>query len=177
MNCPNLPRIPKLKKLIYVLSGLLCFGALTVIGQSPVLQPSLMENLGRGVVAVRSTTIDVSVGWRILGTDPPDIPFNLYRTTGGSPPLLLNATPVTGSTDFVDSTADLTQANAYFVRPILFGLEQAPSAAFTLPSNSPVQQYLRLPLQVPAGGTTPVGEAYTYSPNDCSVGDLDGDGE
>jgi rhamnogalacturonan endolyase len=32
-------------------------------------------------------------------------------------------------------------------------------------------------LQVPPSGTTPVGEAYTYSPNDASVGDLDGDGE
>src|SRR4030095_16065063 len=100
MNCPSLPRITNLKKLVYILIGLLCFGALTVIGQSPVLQPSLMENLGRGVVAVRSTTTDVSVGWRILGTDPPDIPFNLYRTTGGGTPMLLNATPVTGATDF-----------------------------------------------------------------------------
>ena len=39
------------------------------------------------------------------------------------------------------------------------------------------QHYLNIALDRPAGGTTPVGEAYTYSPNDCSVGDLDGDGE
>jgi autotransporter-associated beta strand protein len=136
-----------------------------------------MENLGRGVVAVRSTTTDVFIGWRILGTDPPDIPFNLYRVTGGGSPVLLNGSPLSGATHYTDSTSDLTQANAYYVRPILFGLEQAPSAAFTLPANAPIQQYLRLPLQVPPPGTTPVGEAYTYSPNDCSVGDLDGDGE
>ena len=37
----------------------------------PSLAPSLMENLGRGVVAVRSTTTEVFVGWRVLGTDPP----------------------------------------------------------------------------------------------------------
>ena len=40
-----------------------------------------------------------------------------------------------------------------------------------------MQPYLRVPLQVPPGGTTPIGEAYTYSANDTSVGDLDGDGE
>src|SRR5262245_26546893 len=139
--------------------------------------PSLMENLGRGVVAVRSTTTDVFVSWRLLGTDPPDTIFNLYRSTGGGDAVLLNATPMGETTYFVDQTADLTQANSYFVRAIVFGLEQPPSASFTLPANAPVRQYLRLPLQIPPGGTTPAGEAYTYSPNDSSVGDLDGDGE
>jgi rhamnogalacturonan endolyase len=136
-----------------------------------------MENLGRGVVAVRSTTTEVFISWRVLGTDPPDTAYNLYRSTGGGPSALLNATPITGATYFVDSGADLTQTNAYFVRPIVFGLEQSPSASFTLPANAPVRQYLRIPLQVPQGGVTPAGEAYTYSPNDASVGDLDGDGE
>ena len=136
-----------------------------------------MENLGRGVVAVRSTTAEVFISWRVLGTDPPDTAFNLYRSTGGGAPTLLNATPITGATQFVDNTADPAQANSYFVRAIVFGLEQAPSASFTLPANTPVRQYLRLPLQVPPAGVTPVGENYTYSPNDASVGDLDGDGE
>jgi rhamnogalacturonan endolyase len=34
-----------------------------------------------------------------------------------------------------------------------------------------------VPIQRPAGGTTPDGVAYTYSANDVSVGDLDGDGQ
>ncbi|HKQ78697.1 MAG TPA: Ig-like domain-containing protein, partial [Blastocatellia bacterium] len=136
-----------------------------------------MENLGRGVVAVRSTTTDVFVSWRVLGTDPPDTSFNLYRSTAGGAPTLLNSTPISGATHFVDNGANLTQTNAYFVRAIVFGLEQAPSASFTLPANATVRQFLRLPLQIPPAGVTPVGENYTYSPNDCSVGDLDGDGE
>lgn len=143
----------------------------------PSLMPSLMEDLGRGVVAVRSTATDVFVGWRVLGTDPPDIAFNLYRSTAGADPVRLNAAPMTGPTHYVDGTADLTQPNAYFVRPILFGLEQPPSAGFTVPAGAPVQPYLRVPLQVPSGGTTPAGEPYTYSPNDTGAGDLDGDGE
>jgi autotransporter-associated beta strand protein len=139
--------------------------------------PSLMEALGRGVVAVRSTATEVSVSWRVLGTDPPDIAFDLYRSTAGAEPIRLNAAPITGATHYLDNGADLTQANAYFVRSILFGLEQPASAPFTVPAGAPVQPYLRVPLQVPPGGTTPAGESYTYSPNDTSAGDLDGDGE
>ena len=32
-------------------------------------------------------------------------------------------------------------------------------------------------MKIPSGGTTPDGVSYTYNANDCSVGDLDGDGE
>ncbi len=60
---------------------------------------------------------------------------------------------------------------------MLNGVEQANSASFTLPANAATQQYLQIPLQIPAGGTTPSGEAYTYTANDLSIGDLDGDGE
>src|SRR5690606_30827700 len=34
-----------------------------------------------------------------------------------------------------------------------------------------------IPLKKPADGVTPTGEAYTYSANDLSVGDVDGDGQ
>lgn len=37
--------------------------------------------------------------------------------------------------------------------------------------------YLDVPLNKPDGGTTPDGVQYTYSANDASIGDLDGDGE
>lgn len=132
----------------------------------------LMENLGRGVVAVRTGSSDAYISWRMLGTDPADISFNVYRSTGGGPELALNGSPLTGATIFTDSTADFTQPNTYVVRPVIGGMEQPSNASFTLPAGAPVQQYLRVPLQQPAPGP-----GYTYSPNDCSVGDLDGDGE
>ena len=92
-----------------------------------------MENLGRGVVALRTTATQVLVSWRVLGTDPSDMAFNLYRSTNGGPPgVLFNGAPLTGATQFIDSTADLTQSNSYFVRPIIFGVEQPPSASFTV---------------------------------------------
>src|SRR5204863_8165747 len=78
---------------------------------------------------------------------------------------------------YVDSSADLSQAQAYSVRPTVNGEEQAASATFTLPANAPTQQFISVPLQIPSGGTTLDGVSFTYSANDCSVGDLDGDGE
>ena len=98
-----------------------------------------MENLGRGVVAVRTNSTTAYVGWRMLGTDPNDIAFNLYRSADGGAPVQLT-TNQTQTTDFVDTTADLTLTNSYFVRPVINGVEQTASASFTLPANTPIQQ-------------------------------------
>ena len=103
-----------------------------------------MEKLGRGVVAVRQADGKVFVGWRLLGTDPDAIAFNLYRGTEGKRAVKLNARPLTAATSFVDDKADLTKANSYFVRPVLKQREQAASAAFTLPANAPARQYLSI---------------------------------
>ena len=142
----------------------------------------VVENLGRGVVAVRASETTVYVGWRLLGMDPAEIGFNLYRSVNGGTPSKLNAAPITATTNFVDSTADFAQTNVYTVRPIRAGRELAASAPATLRADAPVQQFLTVPLQRPEGGSVdvPAGARtmnYTYSPNDTSVGDLDGDGE
>jgi len=136
-----------------------------------------MERLSRGVVAVRTSSSQVYVGWRLFGNEGSGTSFNLYRSSNGGTPTLLNGTPLTSSTNFVDTSAPPTQSNAYTVRAVVNGVEQSASAAFTLPANAPTRQYLEIPLQIPGGGTTPSGEAYTYTANDLSVGDLDGDGE
>src|SRR5687767_3693647 len=56
-----------------------------------------MERLNRGVVAVRTSSSQVYIGWRLFGNDPSGIGFNVYRNS-----TLLNATPITGSTNYVD---------------------------------------------------------------------------
>ena len=101
---------------------------------------------------------------------------------GGAAPVRLNDTPLLATTDFIDTTADHAQENAYSVRPVIENTELNASRAFVLPANSAVLPYLPLPLQRPAGGNVEVPEgnptqAVTYSPNDASVADLDGDGE
>lgn len=124
-----------------------------------------MENLGRGVVAVRSSNTAVLVSWRLLGLDPDGIGFNVYRSTAGGQELKLNSAVLTGGTNFTDSTADLTRSNSYRVRPVVGGAEQPPSGAFTLTANHAVEPVVRVPLR--SGG--PVKFVW--------VGDLDGDGE
>ena len=83
---------------------------------------SRMENLGRGVVAVRTSSTQIYVGWRMLGTDPANIAFNLYRSANGGAAVKLNSSPITATTNFVDSSANMSQSNAYFVRPVINGV-------------------------------------------------------
>lgn len=122
-----------------------------------------MERLDRGVVAIHEGAGRVSVSWRMLGTDPEGVAFNLYRVTGDDEPVRVNDQPIARVTHFVETNVEVDATVAYFVRPILDGEEQAPSPRFTL---DPTKPFLSIPLQTPEG----------YTPNDGSVGDLDGDG-
>ena len=122
-----------------------------------------MENLDRGVVAVKVTG-GVYVGWRMMGyeytgTDS-DTSYNLYKD--GT--LLKN---VTDSTNYLDPAG--ATSSKYTVSAVLNGTEGAQSAAVTAWS----QQYASIPLTPPAKG--PNGG--TYSASDGSPGDLDGDGK
>ena len=143
-----------------------------------------MEKLGRGVVAVRTSSTQVYVGWRMLGADPENIGFKLYRVVSGITNVLNGGNLLTNTTDFVDTPPNLTVANTYFVQPVTNGVEQAFSGSYALIANAPTQQYISIPLTPPPGGTEPAsadgtdaGGPYTYNANDCSVGDVDGDGE
>src|SRR4051812_30276237 len=91
-----------------------------------------MERLGRGIVAVNQGDGKVFIGWRLFGTDPDKLAFNVYRATAHDRPLKLNSQPITETTNFVDTKADLTKSNSYFVRPVLNGREQEASKPFTL---------------------------------------------
>jgi rhamnogalacturonan endolyase len=124
-----------------------------------------MEKLDRSVVGVRTSSSEVFISWRLFGTDPSNIGFNVYR--GASK---LNSSPITNSTNYVDAT---TIEDTYSVCPVIDGVEGTASEPVDVWSTN----YLSVPLQIPAGVTTPDSYTCSYSPNDCSVGDLDGDGE
>lgn len=128
----------------------------------PATAQRQMENLTRGVVAVKQPG-GVYVGWRLFGTDPEGIAFNLYRVSGDGPAAKVNETPITGATNYVDPNADGSQAVRYFVRPVSEGKELAPSK----PARVWEDNYLEIPIQPIAA----------YRPGDASVADLDGDGE
>lgn len=131
-----------------------------------------MERLSRGLIAV-TTSGGVYVGWRMFGFEydastPANVSYNVYRD--GS-----KVANVTNSTNHQDK--DGKASSTYTVRPVIGGVEGAVSET----AKVLAQQYLNVPLQVPPGGTTPAScptasEAYTYSANDASPGDADGDG-
>ncbi len=133
---------------------------LVLVSAAPARQ---MENLTRGIVAVRQDDGGVYVGWRLFGTDPETIAFNLYRVGDSGEPVKVNEAPVAGATNYIDKGADVSRPLRYFVRPVLSGKELAPSK----PASAWDKNYLEIPIK-------PVSE---YRPGDASVADLDGDGE
>ncbi|XAE59270.1 rhamnogalacturonan lyase [Termitidicoccus mucosus] len=152
------------------------------------MQPSLMENLDRGVVAVRTGKKSVYVSWRLLGTEPRETAFNVYRITSSGAPVKINSEPIVQGTIFTDTKADFSKQNIYVVRAIGADSNELPAGDTlsdkkrktvlnTLSANCPALPYLSIPLRIPKGGTAPDGIAYTYEACEASVGDLDGDGE
>lgn len=153
----------------------LLFGTV-ILGCNPVQAQRVMENLGRGIVAVPVENGKAYIGWRLLDTDKDAVAFNLYRSTDGAKAVKLNQTPITETTNFVDETVDLTKSNTWTVYPVMKKKESKEGASFTMAPNAAIVNYLAVPLQVPEQRELE-GRAYTYSANDCSIGDLDGDGE
>lgn len=122
------------------------------------------EQLNRGVVALRDGG-KVVVSWRTLKTDRVGEAFDIYRNGKK-----LNEQPLTnGGTFFIDSQPLPTDAT-YEVRG------GGKDGSFTLSATAP-DGYLTVNLQKPADGVTPDGQTYTYSANDASVADVDGDGQ
>ena len=146
---------------LFVIFILLCGAAGTSAAQRQ------MEDLDRGLIAVYQGQNKVFLSWRMLGVEPENVGYNLYRTEAGGKPTKLNKRPLEKGTNFVDENIDPSRQNAYFVRPVVNGKEGAPSKSFVLKANPESRQYFSVPLQTPEG----------YTPKDASVGDLDGDGE
>lgn len=153
-------------KCIFVFLGLWAM-AVSMIAQPNYDFTKLQrERLGRGVIAIRETFSSVAVSWRYLSTDPMDESFDVYRDGKK-----VNAHPLKTATFFQDSYQG-TEAALYTVKAVKGGTE----SSYLLPLDAPAG-YLNIPLKRPEGGTTPVGDNYTYVPNDASIGDVDGDGE
>ena len=126
---------------------------------------SQMEKLDRAPVALpASSGKGVFLSWRFLGTDNLQTKFDVVRN--GS--TIKRDLSVTNFTDATGATS-----SSYVIVAKVNGEE----VDRTEPVSSWGNIFRRQTLDRPAGGTTPSGEAYTYSPNDCSVGDVDGDGK
>lgn len=153
------------------------FLALTLLGASMAsFAAPQAEYLNRGVVAVKTDT-GVFVSWRSLESDAKSMTFDVYRDG-----VKVNETPIVAGTNLHDAAG--TASSTYVVKAYVDGTE----VESTQPTAAWGDVFLRVHLDRPAGGTIEgnsknsdskhtVKDDYTYSPNDCSVGDVDGDGE
>ena len=161
-----------------LLSALLPMG---VFSQKPTDTPvSQMEKLDRGLVVIPYSLLGGHfVSWRLLGTDDANTTFELLKNGESVKSNIKQTTSVriTGG-KATDKYQVVTYQNGKMVD--------------TTPEVSPwAKYYLEVKLDKPADGKTkpytttinketvsfPDGQDYSYSPNDCSVGDVDGDGQ
>ena len=143
-----------------------------LIAISSIAQPNYdfsklkRERLGRGVIAIRENPSTVAVSWRYLSSDPMNESFDIYRNGEK-----INNHPLKDATFFQDAYTG-TESVLYTVK----AREGKTESSYQLPANAP-SGYLNIPLNRPEDGTTPLGQNYFYTPNDASIGDVDGDGE
>ena len=148
-----------MKHLIYAL--MLLFTSTGVSAQ----ETRQMEKLDRAPVALPSSSgRGIFLSWRFLGTDYLNTKFDVIR----------NGTVIKSDlsvTNFSDISGSKT--SSYEIAVKINGNEVERTKAFTPWGNT----FLRQTLDRPADGVTPAGDSYSYTPNDCSVGDVDGDGQ
>ncbi len=137
---------------------------------SPADTPlSQQEKLDRGFIRIQNGVFSSFLSWRLQATDDEHTSFIILK----------NETPVT--------SAPLRNVTSY--RPTLAQASDVLKLV-TLQNGEPVDTiepkvfsaatHHVIQLQRPSGGTVGTGSdanEYTYTPNDCSVGDVDGDGE
>lgn len=166
-----------MKKLL--LSTLLLTATLGAAAQNT--PTSQMEKLDRGLVVIPSGS-QRFLSWRFLGTDDED----RTRFT-----ILRNGKTVAARNLYQTSYTDKTAGSSYQIITLVDGVPVDTSKAVKPWSSTS----LTISMQRPAAGKTKPytvtntinkekvtetytnGQDYTYSPNDCSVGDVDGDGE
>jgi rhamnogalacturonan endolyase len=117
--------------------------------------------LNRGLVAVKVSS-GVFVSWRMRQADGHNTTYNLYRDG-----TLVKGSPFSTKTNVVDTGGSTT--STYRLEVIRDGVVVETQEISNVWSN----QYLHIPLQTP----TCTRKSATYTPNDCSAYDMDGDGE
>ena len=148
-----------------LLTLLLCAVTLTSYAQKPSDTPvSQMEKLDRGLVVIKypeGKGVKYFASWRLLGTDDQNTTFALLKNGETIQDNICKSTNVNGiSASATDKFQVVTYQNGKVVE----------TSAEVTPWE---KYYLEVKLDKPANGAL----GGTYSPNDCSVGDVDGDGQ
>nr|WP_245831029.1 rhamnogalacturonan lyase [Sediminibacillus massiliensis] len=130
-----------------------------------------LEYLDRGLIAA-PTSDGNFLSWRLLAsevtgyseTGMTGVDFHVYRDGE-------KIATVSDSTNYLDTFG--TANSTYHVGVVKDGKEVDQSYTVSAWKDD----HYDIPLQKPEDGVTPAGESYSYTANDMSVGDVDGDGE
>jgi hypothetical protein len=135
-------------------------------------EPYSMERLDRGVAAIPVNDGNgMLVTWRLLASEyNKGLTFNVYRNGDK-----INTSPV-ALLDYVDAHG--TTGDIYVIETVNTGAKSKPIAAWA-------DNYMDIPLQRPADrpnpalayGATSNADPITYTANDTSVADVNGDGQ
>lgn len=148
----------------WVLSGVIGASVLVACNTTPTISENKptsvrqIEFLDRGLVAVPSKE-GVLVSWRLFHGDKQNLKFDLYRDGK-------KITSLTYKSNYLDKQGTSTS---------VYELRRENKVLAT--TNAWGQPYLSIPITPPGEGATPDGQTYSYTANDASVGDLDGDGQ
>ena len=139
--------------------------------------PRQMEAIDRGLVVSNVGKAGMLVSWRLLGTENADTEFNLYRDGEKIASIGKNE-----GTNFLDKSGKIS--SKYTVSAVVGGKEgEKKAVSFVFDSmvvyGGRTFPYKVLKLDRPKSQVMPDSEKTVtgYTPDDMSVGDLDGDGE
>lgn len=152
------------KKILSIAAALCIAGSMVCIpdySEADAASGYVVENLDRGISAI-STGSGMMVSWRFLADDSDNSIFKLYRNNA-----LIYTSNAGNATCYLDKDGKST--DTYKVETVESGtIVSSDTCAMQSGSN-----YLEVKLDVPKAQTSGI----TYSPNDCTVGDVDGDGQ
>lgn len=152
------------KKILSIAAALCIAGCMVCIpdySEADAASGYVVENLDRGISAI-STGSGMMVSWRFLADDSDNSIFKLYRNNA-----LIYTSNAGNATCYLDKDGKST--DTYKVETVESGtIVSSDTCAMQSGSN-----YLEVKLDVPKAQTSGI----TYSPNDCTVGDVDGDGQ
>ena len=147
------------KRIFLLLASALSMASMNTLAQAPDTPTSQMEKLDRGLIAFPTTAGHCFASWRLLGTDDKHTTFALLKNGKKVADNLYKTTSLQISCTATDKLQVVTFQNGV---PVDTTAEVSPWP----------QAYLSIHLDRPEaiGGKE-------YYPNDCSVGDVDGDGQ
>ncbi len=125
------------------------------------------ETIDRGLVAIAVGPTESYISWRLLPEDRNRTAFDVFKQQEDGSFVKINRKALRKGTNFTDTDYNAEQETTYRVIARKSNVSQDIFSDYTLAANTVGENFIRIPLQTLPG----------HTPGDCSIGDLDGDGQ